>query len=141
MSDEYEDIISHPHHVSSRHPPMTLLNRAAQFSPFAALTGYDEAVKETARYTDDEAELDESRLEILNERLRLLQSMQSERPVVTFTFFQSDERKSGGAYVAATGSVKKIDDYERTVFMEDGTAIPIDRIIDIAGDVFIPSDT
>lgn len=141
MSDEYEDIINHPHHVSSRHTPMTLLNRAAQFAPFAALTGYDEAVKETARYTDDEAELDESRLEILNERLRLLQSMRSERPVVTVTFFQSDERKTGGAYVAATGSVKNTDDYERAVFMEDGTVIPIDRIIDIAGDMFIPSDT
>lgn len=140
MIDDYGDIINHPHHVSSRHTPMTLLNRAAQFAPFAALTGYDEAVRETARYTDDEAELDERRLEILNERLRLLQSMQSEQPVVTVTFFQSDERKSGGAYVAATGSVKKIDVYERTVTLTDGTIIPIDRIVEITGEVFRSPD-
>ena len=140
MTDNYEDIINLPHHVSSRHTPMSLLNRAAQFAPFAALTGYDEAVKETARYTDDETELDESRLEILNERLRFLQSVQIERPVVTITFFQSDERKSGGAYVAATGSVKKIDDYERLVTLTDGTIIPIDRIVEITGDVFCPPE-
>ena len=136
MTDNYADIINLPHHVSSRHTPMSLLNRAAQFAPFAALTGYDEAVRETARYTDDEAELDEARLEILNERLRVLQSMQTEQPVVTVTFFQSDERKSGGAYVAATGSVKKIDDYERTVTLTDGSIIPIDRIVEITGEVF-----
>ena len=136
MTDNYEDIINLPHHVSSRHTPMSLLNRAAQFAPFAALTGYDEAVRETARYTDDEAELDEARLKILNERLRLLQSMQTEQPVVTVTFFQPDERKSGGAYVAATGSVKKIDDYERTVTLTDRSIIPIDRIVEITGDVF-----
>ena len=136
MTDNYADIINMPHHVSSRHTPMSLLNRAAQFAPFAALTGYDEAVRETARYTDDEAELDEARLEILNERLRVLQSMQTEQPVVTVTFFQSDERKSGGAYVAATGSVKKIDDYERTVTLTDGSIIPIDRIVEITGEVF-----
>ena len=136
MTDNYADIINMPHHVSSRHTPMSLLNRAAQFAPFAALTGYDEAVRETARYTDDEAELDEARLEILNERLRVLQSMQTEQPVVTVTFFQSDERKSGGAYVAATGSVKKIDNYERTVTLTDGSIIPIDRIVEITGEVF-----
>jgi len=138
MTDNYEDIINLPHHVSSRHTPMSLLNRAAQFAPFAALTGYDDAVRETARHTDDETELDESRLVMLNERLILVKERQKEQPAITITYFLADDRKAGGSYVSVTGRVKKVDDYERHVLMENGTEIPIDRIVEITGELFDP---
>ena len=140
MTDNYDDIINMPHHVSSRHAPMPLLNRAAQFAPFAALTGYDAAVRETARTTENELTLDESRLEILNGRLLILQAKQQEHPMVTLCFFQADDRKSGGAYITTTGTVKKLDDFERLVILDNGTEIPIDRIVEITGDIFSDTD-
>ena len=136
MTGPYDDIINLPHHVSATHPPMTAGDRAAQFSPFAALTGYDAAIKETARLTDKKLELDESMKDVLSRRLQIIADWMKKRPEISITYFQPDMKKSGGAYVTAIGTVKKIDEYERIVIMTDGTAIPIDEIISIDGRIF-----
>lgn len=127
-SRRYDDIIALPRHVSPRRPPMSLTNRAAQFAPFAALTGYDGAVQETARLTDRQIELDEDALLQLNHKLTLLMSALTEQPEVTFTCFEPDEKKAGGAYRSVTGKVRRIDDIERVVILTDGRRIPFDRI-------------
>ena len=132
----YDDIINLPHHVSNKHPHMAPIDRAAQFSPFAALTGHDEAIKETARLTDERMELDENRKELLDARLQLLREHLGEKPTVTFTFFEPDERKSGGAYVTVTGSVKKIEEYENKIILEEGVVILIDEISAVEGELF-----
>jgi hypothetical protein len=131
MTGPYDDIINLPHHVSSSRPHMSTLDRAAQFSPFAALTGYDSAVKETARLTDERIELDEDMKAAIDERLLIIQEQLDDQPQVSITYFQPDNRKDGGAYIVANGCVKKLDEYERSVFMMNGTKIPIDDIIEI----------
>ena len=133
---KYDDIINLPHYTSSKRPRMAMIGRAAQFSPFAALTGSDAAVKETARLTEDWVELDEYQKSALNDRLQILQERLSNTPVISITYFVPDERKSGGAYCTETGIIKKIDYYERAVIMRSGTHIPIDEIIGIEGDLF-----
>jgi len=137
---KYDDIINLPHHTSSKRPRMSMIDRAAQFSPFAALTGYDAAVKETARLTDQCIELDEYSKAALDERLRLVQEHLKEYPEVTITYFQPDERKDGGAYLSVIGSIKKIDTYEKCVVMMDKQKIPIDEIFGIDGDLFSPME-
>ena len=132
----YEDIINMPHHVSGKHPQMPLATRAAQFLPFAALTGYDAAVEETARLTSDRMELDENRKTELNEKLLLLQECLSQRPAAWITFFKKDEKKDGGAYISAVGNVKKIDQIEGVVILINGTVIRIDDIVEVESDVF-----
>lgn len=136
MTNSYEDIINLPHHVSATHPHMSAIDRAAQFSPFAALTGYDSAIKETARLTDEKIELDEYTKVALSDKLQIISDRIPEHPEVAITYFQPDDKKSGGAYVTDAGSVKKIDEYERLVVMNGGTAIPIDEIISIDGQIF-----
>ena len=136
MTSEYDDIINLPHHVSVTRPHMTVIDRAAQFSPFAALTGYAAAIKETARLTDDRVELDEYIKGALSEKLQLLAERIKEYPEIIITYFQPDVKKNGGSYVTANSTVKKIDEYERMVVMSDGTAIPIDDIISIDGQIF-----
>lgn len=140
MTGSYDDIINLPHHVSASRPRMSALDRAAQFSPFAALTGYDDAVKETARLTDERVELDESSKAALNERLLMIQGQLDDQPQVSIIYFQPDDKKAGGTYITATGCVKKIDEYERTAAMKDGTKISIDDIIKIDGDLFNSTD-
>mgnify|MGYP001770050560 CR=1 FL=1 len=132
----YDDIIDLPHHQSATRPHMSNYDRAAQFAPFAALTGYDDAVKETARLTDKKVELDEYSKDALNERLNMIQDAINEQPEVSITYFLLDKKKSGGAYVTATDRVKKIDEYENIVLLQDGTKIPIDDIAEIVGEVF-----
>ncbi len=132
----YDDIINLPHHQSATRPHMSNYDRAAQFAPFAALTGYDDAVKETARLTDKKVELDEYSKDALNERLNMIQDAIDEQPEVSITYFLPDKKKSGGAYVTATDHVKKIDEYENTVLLQDGTKIPIADIAEIVGDIF-----
>lgn len=134
----YDDIINLPHHVSAVHPRMSMIDRAAQFSPFAALTGYEAAVKETARLTQERVELDESRKSMLNEKLQMVQELLDERPEITITYYVPDERKAGGAYVSVTGQTKKIDEYERVVVLMDNTVIPIDQIYGIESEYFNP---
>lgn len=128
---KYDDIISLPHHVSPVHPPMPVGDRAAQFAPFAALTGYEEAVEEAARLTDNRTELNRDRIEELDRELRRLKEHIKERPKAEIIFFKPDERKAGGAFVTAHGEVKKIDEYLGKVIMEDGSIIPIGDIYEI----------
>lgn len=132
----YEDIINLPHHISTKRPQMSMLDRAAQFSPFAALTGYDAAIKETGRLTDEKIEMDEESLNMLNMKFQLLVDTLDNKHEVAFTYFKPDETKAGGAYVTATGCVKKIDDFERLITMMDGTKIPMDDVYSIEGDIF-----
>ena len=132
----YDDVINMPHHVSVTHPHMTLYDRAAQFAPFKALSGYEDDVDETARLTDERIELDESRKDFLDARLQLLEEHFSDAPVVTATYFRPDERKSGGAYFTVTGSVKKIDAIERALVLRDGSRIAIDDIYGIESELF-----
>ena len=136
MTGEYDDIINLPRPISKTHPPMSAMDRAAQFSPFAALTGYDAAIKETARLTDEKIELDEYAKDALNERLQILAERIKEHPEIAITYFQPDAKKNGGAYVTAIGAVKKIDEYERFVVMTDGTGIFIEDIVRIDGQIF-----
>lgn len=127
----YEDIIHLPHQVSGNRVQMSVHDRAAQFSPFAALTGFDGAIKETARLTDQRIELDETAKAVLDEKLRIVQEQSGRQQEVEFLFFRPDERKQGGAYVSVRGIVKKINAYERIVVMQDGTWISIEEIADI----------
>ena len=133
----YEDIINLPHHISPTRQQMPMSDRAAQFSPFAALTGYDAAIKETGRLTDEKIELDEGALTALNMRYQLLMDALDEEPEVEITYFKPDERKAGGEYVTATGAVIKVDDFERLITMQDGTKIPMDDILSIDGELFL----
>ena len=136
MKDLYEDIINRPHHVSKARPQMLELERAAQFAPFAVLTGYDAAIKETGRLTDERIELDEEALTALDMNYQILMDALDDAPVVTITYFQPDERKAGGKYVSAVGAVKKIDDFERRITMQDGAKIPMDDVLSIEGELF-----
>lgn len=133
---KYDDIINLPHHVSATRPHMAAIDRAAQFAPFAALTGYEGAVKETARLTDERIELDEYAQGALSDRLQIITDRMKEHPKIAITYFQPDAKKKGGAYIIAAGTVKKIDEYERVIVMTDATVIPIDEIISIEGQIF-----
>lgn len=127
----YDDIIDLPHHTSKKHPRMPLLDRAAQFAPFAALTGHDAAIKETARLTEDEIELDEDRKELLDFRLQQLQEHLSEQRSVTVTYFKPDEKKAGGAYETVTGVVKKVDAYAGKLVFADGQEVELNHIVEL----------
>lgn len=127
---KYGDIINLPHHISPKRARMSRHDRAAQFSPFAALTGHDAAIKETSRLTEEKPEIDEYKKQELNEKLlMILENIQVYS--VSITYFVADERKAGGTFVSAIGNVKKIDSYGQIVIMEDGTQIFIDDIVEI----------
>ncbi len=131
MTEDYSDIINLPHHVSRNHPQMPMEARAAQFAPFAALTGYDAVINETARLTDRQVELEEYDNERLNRKFAELMTILDNHPEITVSYFLPDERKAGGRYTTASGTVKKIDTYEQLLWMDDGTKIPIANIMDI----------
>lgn len=131
MKTPYDDIIRLPHHISQNHPQMPLRDRAAQFAPFAALTGYEAALGETARLSVERRELDAQEAEELNRRLVALIARLSERPEVTIEYFVPDERKAGGAYVTVTGRVRNISVAERLLVMEDGTEIPMEDVVSV----------
>ncbi len=133
-SQQYRDIIDLPHHVSETHPHMSVYDRAAQFAPFAALTGYEDATAETARLTDQKVELEEDKKEILDAKIRILQECGEQMAEVTLVYFVRDEKKAGGIYETMTDFVKRIDAYRRLVITKDGHQIPIDDMIDIQGD-------
>lgn len=130
-AEKYADIIDLPHPVSKKRPQMPLYDRAAQFSPFAALTGHGAAIQETARWTEQERELDEEIKRRLDEELQLLVTQLSSHPTVSITYFVPDEKKQGGAYITKRDAVKKIDFYKREIRMADGTVIPVDHVTDI----------
>lgn len=131
MNNRYDEIINLPHHVSKTRPQMPMSDRAAQFAPFAALTGYDSAIKETGRLTDERIELDEEALTALDRKYQLLMDTLDDAPEVTIIYFQPDERKAGGQYVSATGTVKKVDTFGRRILLQDGTRIPLDSVYDL----------
>ena len=132
MKTPYADIIDLPHHVSRNHPQMPLRDRAAQFAPFAALTGYEAVVGETARLTDQKRELDAQETEELNRQLAAVIEHLSERPEVTVEYFVPDERKAGGAYVTVTGRVRHVSLPEKILVLEDGTVIRIEDVVAMA---------
>lgn len=131
MSGPYDDIIDLPHPTSERHPRMPMESRAAQFSPFAALTGYGDAVKETARLTDSRIELTEEKKSILDAKLQLLAERMGNQTAAEFTWFQPDSKKEGGAYLTVNGVVKKIDRYAGEIILTDGQRISVEDILDI----------
>lgn len=132
----YDDIINLPHHVSTKHPRMSAVDRAAQFSPFAALTGHEAAIAETARLTDARPILDESRKMELNDRLQIILEHISLKPETAITYFVPDEKKAGGSYHQVLGTVKKFNETGHTIVMENGTVIPINDILEIESSVF-----
>ena len=136
ISHKYDDIINLPHHVSKKNPQMSLHDRAAQFSPFAALTGHKAAINETARLTDEKQILSEDVIAKLNEQLNLIKENIGTNPIVTITYFVPDDGKSGGAYISNTGVVKKINEYNHTVILTDKTVIPIEQISEMQSDIF-----
>ena len=128
---DYDDIITLPHHVSSRHPHMTMSNRAAQFSPFAALTGYGDTIRETARLTDQKPELSESERAELDYRLQAILAL-SGTSVLSITYFVPDQKKDGGALRTVRGQIRRIDDCCRKIILQDQTQIDMDCILDIS---------
>ena len=127
----YDDIINLPHHQSRERAHMSLHDRAAQFAPFAALTGHEEAIEETARLTDEKITLDETAIEKINEKLNEIANHLPEKKTVSITYFKPDKRKSGGAYLTDIGTVKKIDEVEKVVIMDSGMKISMEQIIEI----------
>ena len=128
---KYEDIINLPHHVSKKHPQMSLYARSAQFAPFAALTGYEDAVKETARQVSEKIEIDEDLKLILDGKLHMLMEIIDKNPEITVTYFVKDLKKEGGKYITVTGFVKKLDLIKRIIYLKDGKDILADDIIDL----------
>ena len=128
---KYDDIINLPHYELKHHNRMSMHSRAAQFAPFAALTGYDEQVKETARLTDDRLDLDDEVKAILDAKLQVIQENISNKPQATITYFVADAKKDGGKYVTVTNNIKKIDEYKQSIILVDATEIPIYDIIEI----------
>lgn len=131
MNRGYEDILGFPHHVSVSHPHMPLSDRAAQFSPFSALAGYEEAVREERRLTSKRMAMDEDAKKLLDEKLQRVLARKEAPGETVFTCFRADERKEGGAYITLKGRVKKIDPCGKTVILTDGTHIPVSEIVDI----------
>ncbi len=129
--NEYDDIINLPHHVSKVHPKMSMMNRAAQFAPFAALTGHAAAIEETARLTDEQHELADEDSEALNQKMAYLRETINEHPTITITYFEPDKKKAGGAYKTIEGQLQNIDDYNQCLVMRDGKVVFIRSVLDI----------
>lgn len=130
MNDNYEDIIHLPHPNSKRHPRMSMLNRAAQFAPFAALTGYGNVITESARLTEDQISLEEDDQKRLNRTLANLLE-ESPHPYIAVRYFKPDRRKQGGSYEQYVGTLKRIDDYEQLLLFTTGKRIPLSAVVDI----------
>ena len=131
---KYKDIIILPHHVSIKHRPMSMHDRAAQFAPFAALVGYDDKVRETARFTENKIDLNEEKKEQLDIKLNILKEKMNLKPIVTFIYFVPDSKKEGGRYITVSGIIKKIDDYKNIIHINN-VEIPINQIIEIDSDI------
>ena len=127
----YEDILHLPHHVSQTRPRMSRMDRAAQFSPFQALTGLDSAMQETERQTTMKIERDENEKAVLDEKLRILQARILDNPEVFIVFYRPDAYKDGGSYCEVSGSLRRIDTVQRQLLLNDGTAIPLDDIYSV----------
>jgi len=136
----YEDIIKLPHHVSAARRHMSRHDRAAQFSPFAALTGYEAVIRESGRLTNRRMELSEDSREVLDRRQRMLQYLLPAGPEITVSYFKPDELKEGGEYVTVTGHVKRLDEFERRIVFENGVSVPMDEVAELRGEVFGDAD-
>lgn len=134
MMDNYDDIIDLPHHISKVHKPMSMLSRAAQFAPFAALTGHDNAIMETARITQSLTQLCEEQRTLLDRKIAYLKTVLHETPVVHITYFVPDNKKSGGAYHTICAGIKNIDESNGIITLLDGKKIDVLYIQDIDGD-------
>ena len=130
-TDIYNDIINLPHHQSKNRPHMSNFDRAAQFSPFAALKGYDDEIDEAARLTEMQLDADDERIREINEKLILLKELLNQHPTVKVTHFVPDSKKEGGAYLTSEGALKKLDEYNRQLQLSPNTKIPFDSIIKI----------
>lgn len=122
---DYDDIINLPHYEPKRHPRMSMMARAAQFAPFAAVAGHDAAIREEGRVTDEWTDIGEAESKELDNKMALLIARQIENPLVTIEYFMPDSRKSGGTYQTISGNVRRIDDYERVIELTDGRKIPV----------------
>lgn len=129
--NNYDDIINLPHHESKVHPKMSLYNRSAQFAPFAALTGYDDAIIETARLTDKRINIDDGLKELINNNLQKIESMVNEYPLIEVTYFVKDKKKDGGSYITINGNIKRIDTDNNLIILTNNTKIPISEIINV----------
>lgn len=136
MNEKYKKIANLPHHQSLNHPHMSLHDRAAQFAPFAALTGYGDAVDETARLVDFAPVLSEDENAVLDEKMKKIREMIGDQPEITVLRFIPDKRKSGGAFVSFKGKVKKLDEVGRRMAFAGGTEIRYDEIFGIEGEIF-----
>ncbi len=136
MSGPYDDIIQLPHPTSARHPRMSLSGRAAQFSPFAALSGHSAALAETARLTDRQIELSDDDKAVLDQKQRILLEHIKEQPEIAVTWFQPDEKKDGGQYITTTGRLKRVDEFACMLLLKDGSNIPISHIIGLESAYF-----
>ena len=140
MSSRYDYMLDMPHHTSAVHPRMSMSDRAAQFAPFAALTGHDDIIAETARYVDSEIEISEDVKAEVDRRLKIILSDKSFAENVTVTFFREDDKKAGGAYLCATGKIIKADMNSKIIIMDSGLSIPINSISDIDSSIFSKFD-
>lgn len=129
--NNYDDIINFPHHESKVHPKMSLYNRSAQFAPFAALTGYDDAIIETARLTDKRINIDDGLKELINNNLQKIESMVNEHPLIEVTYFVKDKKKDGGSYITINGNIKRIDTDNNLIILTNKTKVPISEIINV----------
>ena len=129
--DNYEDIISLPHHTSKKYPRMSLDARSAQFAPYAALTGYDEVLAETARITNRRIEIDENLKTIIDSKLQIIRENIKNKPLISVVYFVPDLKKNGGKYVTVNGNVKKIDEYRNILVLDDNMEIEVKEIIQL----------
>lgn len=136
MKQGYEDIMDLPHYRSSRHAPLSMESRAAQFAPFAALTGYEDALVEAERQTEHFQDLDDGIKAILDAKLQMLEDRKQGKPMVTIRYFVPDERKEGGSYQVISGQYRKMDLGKEQVILEEGERIPLERIVDISSEIF-----
>ena len=134
--NNYDDIINLPHPEPKNHIRMSIESRSAQFAPFAALTGHNDAIKETERLTTKRIELSDNDKELINNKLLLIDKLKCEKPLITFTYFIYDNKKNGGKYVNITGIVKRIDLINSIIYLTNNVNIPIEEILDINADIF-----
>jgi len=139
MADKfpYEDIVNLPPHISKKHPQPSMMDRAARFAPFAAITGYEEMVLEEARVTEEQIHLDEDAVALICEKINMIQEFIDEEHEVKITYFEPDKKKSGGAYITITGTPKRVDEYEQLLIMTDGKKIKFDSIYRLESELFL----
>ena len=139
MADKfpYEDIVNLPPHISKKHPQPSMMDRAARFAPFAAITGYEEMVLEEARVTEEQIHLDEDAVALICEKINMIQEFIDEKTEIKITYFEPDKKKSGGAYITITGTPKRVDEFEQLLIMTDGKKIKFDSIYRLESDLFL----